>query len=172
MKEKPSKTIHRHFSTSVHNLKSVNQYRKVQTIIWMVEMHTSTLVTSIYSLLLKEISWFIKPEGNALNAARSTLYSSVHSLKSVNQYRKVQTFIGMVEMHTLTFVTTNSIISLKGFCRFIKHKRNALKDATSTLFKICLYLEKCISIQKILNFCMDGKNAYLDTCDLNLYFIT
>ena len=148
----PLGSIHRHFSTSVHNLKSVNQYRKVQTFIWMVEMHTSTLVTSIYSLLLKEISWFIKPEGNALNAARSTLYSSVHSLKSVNQYRKVQTFIWMAKMHTLTFVTTTSVISLKAFCRFIKHKRNALKDDTLAPFHICSHFEKCITIQKVQTF--------------------
>ena len=39
----------------------------------MVNVNTLTLVTSIYSLLFKEFSRFIKLEGNALNAVRSTL---------------------------------------------------------------------------------------------------
>ena len=78
----------------------------------------------------------------------------------------------MVKMHNSTFVTTICTISLKVFSRLIKYKRNALKDATSTLFRICSYLEKCMSIQESPNFYMDGKNAYLDSCDLNLYYIT
>ena len=78
----------------------------------MVKVNTSTLVTSIYSLLLKEFSRFIKLEGNALNAARSTL-------------------------------------SL-----------------------ICSQFEKCKSMQESPNLYMDGKNTYLNSCNLNLYYIT
>ena len=73
MKEMLSMRLDRHFYSSVCSLKSVNQYIKVQTSILMVNVNTSTLVTSIYSLLLKEFSRFIKLEGNALNATRSTL---------------------------------------------------------------------------------------------------
>ena len=75
-------------------------------------------------------------------------------------------------MHTSALKTIICTLSLKVFCRFIKYKRNALKDATSTLFKICSYLEKCLSIEKSLNFCTDVKNAYLGSCDLNLYIIS
>ena len=96
---------------------------------------------------------------------------SVCIWKSECQYRKVQTFIWMVKMHTSALVTSICALLVKVFCRFIKYKRNALKDATSTLFKICLYLEKCMSIQESPNYYMDGKNAYLDPCDLNMYFI-
>ena len=78
----------------------------------------------------------------------------------------------MVNMHTSGLVTLICTLSVNVFCLFIKYKRNALKDATSTLFKICSYLEKCILIQKSQNFCMDGKYAYFGSCDLNLYFIT
>ena len=77
----------------------------------------------------------------------------------------------MLKMHTLTLLSSICIKSLKALCWFIKHKRNALRVDTSTLLHICSHLEKCISIQKSANF-MDGKNAYLDSCDLNLYFIT
>ena len=78
--------------------------------------------------------------------------TSVHIWKSVYQYRKVQTFIWMVKMHTSNLVT--SICTLSLFCRFLKHKRNALKDDTSTLFYICSHLEKCISIQESPNICI------------------
>ena len=78
----------------------------------MVNVNTSTLVTSIYSLILKEFSRYIKPEGNALNAARSTL------------------------------------------------------------LLICSQFEKCKSIQESPNIYMDGKDAYPDSCNLNLYYIT
>ena len=78
----------------------------------------------------------------------------------------------MVKMHTPTLVTSICTLLVKVFCRFIKYKRNALKDATSTLFKIFSYLEKCLSIEKSLNFCIDVKNAYLGSCDLNLYIIS
>ena len=55
----------------------------------MVNVNTSTLVTSIYSLVRKEISRYIKLEGNALNAARSTLLQICSKFEKSNQYRKV-----------------------------------------------------------------------------------
>ena len=76
----------------------------------------------------------------------------------------------MLKMHTSTLVT--SICTLSLFCRYIKHKRNALKDDTSTPFHIYSHLEKCKSIQVSPNIYMDGKDAYPDSCDLNLYIIS
>ena len=78
----------------------------------------------------------------------------------------------MVKMHNSTFVTTICTISLKVFSRLIKYKRNALNGATSTLYYICSHLDKCKSIQESPNFYMDGKDAYPDSCDLNLYIIS
>ena len=75
-------------------------------------------------------------------------------------------------MHTSTLVASMCTLSLKAFCRYIKHEGNALNAARSTLFHICSHLEKCISIKESPNLYMDGKNAYLEPCDLNMYFIT
>ena len=123
-------------------------------------MHTSTLVTAICTISLKAFCRCIKHDGNAINALHRHFSTSVHIWKSVYQYRKLQTFIRKVKMYTSILVTSICTISLKGLCRFIKHKRNALKDATSTLFHICSHLEKCISIQETPNLYMDGKNAW------------
>ena len=144
--------------------------QKCATFIWMVKMHTSTLVTSLCTLSLfclyikhkrnalkddtlapfhicshfekcitiqkstnlymnvknayfnssvlnlyitfKVFSHFLKHERNAINALHRHFSTSVYIWKSVYQYRKVQTFIWMVKMHTSTFVTTICIISL------------------------------------------------------------
>ena len=137
--------------------------------IWMVKMHNSTFVTTICTISLKVFSRLIKYKRNALNDATSTLYyicSYLEKCISIQESPKI--FIWMVKMHNSTFVTTICTISLKVFSRLIKYKRNALKDATSTLFKLLSYLEKCISIQKILNFCMHGRNVYLGSYDFNL----
>ena len=82
----PSKTLHRHFSESVRIWKSVCQYRKVQTFIWMVKMHTSTLVTSICTISLRALCRLIENEGNTINAARLTLLlicSQFERIKSI-----------------------------------------------------------------------------------------
>ena len=78
----------------------------------------------------------------------------------------------MVKMHTSSLVTSICTLSLKAFCRFIQHEENALNAARSTLLLICSKFEKSKSIQESRNFYIDGKNAYLDTYDLNLYFIS
>ena len=75
-------------------------------------------------------------------------------------------------MHTSSLVTAICTISLKAFFRFIQHEGNALNTARLTLLLIPSQFENCKSIQKSLNFCMDGKNAYLVSCDRNLYYIT
>ena len=59
----------------------------------MVKMHTSTLVTSICTISLKALCRFIKHDGNAINALHRHFSTSVHILKSLYQYKKVQTFI-------------------------------------------------------------------------------
>ena len=117
----------------------------------MVKMHTSTLVTSICTLSLKAFCRFMKHEGNALNPARSTLLLICLQFLKCKSIQKCATFIWMVKMHTSGLVTSICTLSVKVFCRFIKYKGNALKYATSTLFKICSYLERCISIQESPN---------------------
>ena len=87
----PSKTLHQLFSKFVHIWERICQYKKVQTFIWMVKMHTSTLVTSICTLSL--FCLVLKHKRNALNDAASTLYYICSHLESVYQYRKVQTFL-------------------------------------------------------------------------------
>ena len=78
----------------------------------------------------------------------------------------------MVNVNTSTFVTSIYSLLLKEFSRYIKPEGNAHNAARSTLLLICSQFEKCKSIQYSVNFYIECENAYLDSCDLNLYFIT
>ena len=75
-------------------------------------------------------------------------------------------------MHTSSLVTAICTISLKAFFRFIQHEGNALNTARLTLLLIPSQFENCGSIQKSLNFCMDGKRGCFDFSNHNLYYIT
>ena len=136
-------------------------------------MHTSALGTSICTLLVKVFCRLIKYKRNALKDATSTPFKICSYLgKDMSIQESPNIFIWMLKMHNSTFITTICTISLKVFSRLIIYKRNALNDATSTLYYICSHLDKCKSIQESPNIYMDGKDAYPDSCDLNLYIIS
>ena len=115
-------------------------------------MHTSTLVTSICTLSLKAFCRFIKHEGNALNPARSTLLLICLEFLKCKSIQKSASFDMDGKMHTSTILTSICTLSLKVFCRFIKYKRNALKDATSKLFKICSKFKRVNQYRKVQTF--------------------
>ena len=75
-------------------------------------------------------------------------------------------------MYTSGLMTSIYSLLLKEFIRYIKTEGNALNAARSTLLLICSQFEKCKSIQVSPNIYMDGKDAYPDSCDLNLYIIS
>ena len=79
--------------------------QKSATFIWMVKMHTSALVTIICTLSLKVFCRIIKYNEMRSKTLPRHFSKSVQSLKIVNQYRKVQTFISMVKMHISTLTT-------------------------------------------------------------------
>ena len=136
-------------------------------------MHSSAIMTIICTLSLKVFCRFIKYKRNALNDATSTLYYICSYLeKCISIQESPNIFIWMVNVNTSTLVTSIYSLLLKEFSRFIKLEGNALNAARSTLLLICSQFEKCKSIQKSLNFYMDGKYAYFGSCDLNLYIIS